>query len=304
MTNRDMNTVVAIIVTYNRKELLSRCIDSILNQKNAECDIIIIDNSSTDGTRDYISDYLEIDKIFYFNTEKNLGGAGGFHYGMKIALEKRYAYLWIMDDDTIPKEHALEELLKADRLLGGEYGFLSSAVLWKDGLYCKMNRQKIVGTAYKKVHLLEKSLIPVYQATFVSLLLKKETVIREGLPIKEFFIWGDDVEYTHRLSNDADCYLVGKSQVIHFTENNVGSSIADDEYSRVNRYRYAYRNENYIARREGIKGVSYYIAKCCLNIVRILIKAKDHKMKRCWIIMSQMVLGISFNPKIEYVERE
>lgn len=299
-----MNKVAAIIVTYNRKRMLYKCIDSILNQKNAECDIIIVDNSSTDGTRDYISDYLELDKIFYCNTEKNLGGAGGFHYGMRIALDMGYEYLWVMDDDTIPKECALEELMRADKILEGKYGFLSSAVLWKDGSYCKMNRQKIVRAAYKKVHLLKESLIPIYQATFVSLLIKKEMIIKIGFPIKEFFIWGDDVEYTHRLSKDTDCYLVGKSQVIHFTENNVGSSIAYDDYGRISRYRYAYRNENYIARKEGIKGVSYYFAKCCLNIGRVLLRAKDHRMKRCWVIMSQMVLGIFFNPKIEYIESE
>lgn len=299
-----MKMVAAIVVTYNRKELLIKCIDNILIQKNAECDILIIDNASTDGTGEAVLQYVQDGKVLYFNTEKNLGGAGGFHYGMKQALQMGYEYLWIMDDDTLPEEYALEGLLNADRILDGKYGFLSSAVLWKDGLFCKMNRQKITKNAYEKVHLLREGLLPVYQATFVSLMFRREIVLEYGLPIKEFFIWGDDVEYTHRLSKKKSCYLVGKSQVVHYTANNVGSSIAEDDSNRIDRYRYAYRNENYIARREGIKGVTYYFAKCCLNIGRIIVKSKDHRLRRCWIIVSQMFSGLFFNPKIEYVESE
>lgn len=303
MSNKNDKSVAAIVVTYNRRELLIKCIESILNQKNAECDILIIDNASTDGTKEYITS-LKIDQLFYFNTKRNLGGAGGFYYGIKKAAQLGYKYMWLMDDDTFPKDDALEELLKADSILNGDYGFLSSAVLWKDGQYCKMNCQKITKTAYKKVHLLKESLLPVYQATFVSLWVKRDVVIQQGLPIKEFFIWADDVEYTHRLYKKADGYLVGKSQVVHYTSNNVGSSISEDDRNRIERYRYAYRNENYIARKEGIKGVVYYLAKCCLNIGRVLLKAKDHRMKRCWVIMSQMVLGVFFNPKIEYIENK
>ena len=299
-----MKQIAAIVVTYNRKELLTRSIESILAQKDIECDILIIDNASTDGTRDYILPYIRDGKIQYYNTGKNIGGAGGFHYGMKQAMKTGYKYLWIMDDDTIPEKDALKELMSADRVLDGKYGFLSSAVLWKNGQFCKMNRQKITKNVYEKVHLLKESLLPVYQATFVSLLFRRETVAVCGLPIKEFFIWGDDVEYTHRLSRGKDCYLVGKSQVVHYTANNVGSSIAEDDSSRIDRYRYAYRNENYIARREGIKGILYYFAKCCLNLGRILVKAKDHRLKRCWIILSQMLVGLFFNPVIEYVESD
>ncbi len=298
-----MNQIAAIIVTYNRKELLVQCIEKIKRQKGAVCDILIIDNASTDGTKDYMDAYQSGESVFYYNTGENVGGAGGFCFGLRMAALRGYRYFWIMDDDTFPEEGALQALLQADEELQGEYGFLSSAVLWKDGYFCKMNRQKITKNAYEKVHLLEKGLLPVYQATFVSFFLKRETVLKMGLPIKEFFIWGDDVEYTHRLSKVKDCYLVGRSKVIHYTANNVGSSIAEDESSRLDRYRYAYRNENYIARHEGIYGRIYYLMKCGLNIGRILFNSKEHKMKRIWIILSSMVAGIFFNPPIEYVSK-
>ena len=43
-------------------------------------------------------------------------------------------------------------------------------------------------------------LVQAEQATFVSLLLRAATVQKVGLPIKEFFIWGDDIEYTRRIA--------------------------------------------------------------------------------------------------------
>ena len=79
--------VVAIIVTYNRKELLRECIEALLNQDYKHCDILIIDNASTDGTREYINSVVDNKKVIYINTGSNLGGAGGFNYGIKEAYK-------------------------------------------------------------------------------------------------------------------------------------------------------------------------------------------------------------------------
>ena len=64
---------------------------------------------------------------------ENLGGAGGFHTGMRLALEAGYEWLWIMDDDSLAAPTALEKLLAADRALAGEYGWLSSGRCGRTG---------------------------------------------------------------------------------------------------------------------------------------------------------------------------
>ena len=84
-------------------------------------------------------------------------------------------------------------------------------------------------------------------------------------------------------------------------ENN-GSSIALDSPERINRYRYAFRNECYLYRKEGLKGVCYYVAKCGLNLLRVLAHAKDHKMRRCGIILGSMCRGLMFRPETEYIQ--
>ena len=96
------NDIVAIIVTYNRKELLKESILSLFQQTYQNFSIYIIDNASTDGTYEYINDMLDNDRLYYFNTGKNLGGAGGFSFGIKEAVQNGFSYLWIMDDDTLP----------------------------------------------------------------------------------------------------------------------------------------------------------------------------------------------------------
>lgn len=296
-----MERIAAIVVTYNRKELLMDCVAHLLKQQEVRCDVLIVDNASTDGTQQAV-EQLEDPRIHYQNTGKNLGGAGGFNFGMRWAVEEGYDYLWIMDDDTLPAEDALMQLWTAHETLNGEYGFLSSTVLWKDGKECRMNRQKVKKSFYEHVELLQYGIIQIEQATFVSLFFQTKTVEQAGLPIKEFFIWGDDIEYTRRLSvrRALPCYLVGKSIVTHMMQNNTGSSIAVDVPQRIDRYRYAFRNENYTYRKEGVKGVVYYLAKCGLNSVRILAKAKDHRCKRLWVLWSSVMKGFFFHPAVEY----
>ena len=84
-----MNESIAIVVTYNRKELLQKNIRALLGQSRAEFDILVIDNASTDGTQELVGRMAEeSSRIAYINTGSNLGGAGGFSYGMQIACEK------------------------------------------------------------------------------------------------------------------------------------------------------------------------------------------------------------------------
>ena len=301
-----MKKVVAVVVTYNRKEILKKCINNLIQLKaQGLCDILVIDNASTDGTETFLKEYIDKKQIIYYNTKSNLGGAGGFNYGIKKAIKLKYDYLWLMDDDCLVKDDSLTEFLNEDKVLKGNYGFLSSVVLWKNGEVCKMNKQKIKSNWYEKANLLKYALVSTYHATFVSFFIKKEIIEKVGLPIKDFFIWGDDVEYSNRISKKYDCFIVGKSQVLHDTKNNEGSNIARDDVSRLNRYKYAYRNEVYIAKRNGIKGIIRQVAKIFLHIFRVLFKNKNgHRLKKCSIIIGSSLSGIFFHPKIEYLGEE
>ena len=291
----------AVVVTYNRLEMLKQCVDALQGQ-TVRCDILVVDNASTDGTREWLERQSgNIPPIFM---EKNMGGAGGFNAGIKEAVHSGYEYIWLMDDDTLPYDAALEKLLEADRILSGNYGWLSSVALWTDGKECQMNRPKLLKAFYHDIHHLQHGLVRAEQATFVGLFIREETVREVGLPISEFFIWGDDIEYTRRLAVQykKPCYVAGQSLVTHAMKSNTGSNIATDDVERLGRYNYAFRNENYLYRQEGIKGFCYYFAKCGKNILCALFQAKDHRLRRAGIVVKQFFLGLLFNPKVETME--
>ncbi len=296
-----MIKTAAVVVTYNRKELLKENIDCLLNQtEKKSLDIIIIDNASTDGTHEYINEYIVTKKITYINTGSNLGGAGGFQYGINYAAKNNYEFVWVMDDDCMPHPNSLEQFLRYDKKLNGNYGFLSSKVLWKNGEICTMNIQR--KTMTKNIKDFSDEIIPVVMASFVSLFVPVRVIKEFGLPIKEFFIWTDDWEYTRRISKKYKCYLITSSEVIHKSASNIGANIATDTVDRLERYNYLYRNDVYLYRREGITGFIYEIIRLSSHILKVLFKAKDNKIKRIKFIINGTRNGFKFNPKIEYVK--
>lgn len=292
-----MNKVAAVVVTYNRKELLTQCIEKLQTQTVA-LDILVIDNASTDGTASLFD--KKVDNIHYFNTGSNLGGAGGFSYGIKKAVELGYEYLWILDDDTLPTNSALQSLLNRDKELDGQYGFLSSKVLWKDNSICTMNIQK--KTKWKQVKNFN-SEQSIQYASFVSLFLRAETVKKLGLPYKEFFIWADDWEYTRRISKQNKCYFVPQSIVHHWCNSNVGANIITTDAVRMDRFKYMYRNDVVMYRQDGFEGLLYLTIRNIVHRIRIVLHAKN-KNEKLKLISKSTKEGKNFFPEIEFPIKE
>ena len=298
-----MNSIVSVIVTYNRKKLLRESIKSLLNQSYEGLDIYVVDNASTDGTDEYIQDLIDNNKVRYFNTNKNLGGAGGFQYGIRKAVKSGYEKIWIMDDDTICTPNALEMLLRADEDLNGEYGFICSDVKWTDGSPCAMNVPNIDNKWIQSTDVLQKGYIRCTQCSFVSCFFKASVVKEVGLPIKEFFVWGDDAEYTKRISDIYPSYFVPQSQVVHKIHSNIPTDISKDSPDRLFRYQFSYRNMYYVNKKQGNKlsMVMFYYG-VFLDIKKILRGNVPGKGKKIKIILKSVRQGIKFNPKIEYVD--
>lgn len=293
------NKIVAVVVTYNRKVLLKECIESLINQSYDGFDIIIVDNSSSDGTYDYIEKYLG-SRIKYINTGTNLGGAGGFEFGMEYATDFNYKYFWLMDDDSIPKINCLKKLLEAANKIK-KFGFLSSKVLWKDGTLCKMNIQR--AGLYEKSIVFKEEITEISMATFVSFFVSRDVIENVGLPIKEFFIWADDLEYSRRISRNYPCFAVNDSIVVHKCNSNNGGNIATDSVDRITRYQYAYRNEMYLYRREGFRGILHILVRTPIHMLRVILFSPNLKLKRINIIIKSTLKGVCFNPPIKMIKK-
>ena len=290
-----------MVVTYNRKALLMECVAALRAQSYPDLHIYIIDNASTDGTGEAIRPLDAAGALRYVNTGANLGGAGGFQFGIRRAVEAGFDYVWIMDDDSVPEPDALSALMEAAGQ-SAAFGWLSGKTLWTDGSLCRMNIQRDLKMG--NITEFTGDRIRAGAATFVSLLLPSKVVLEVGLPIKEFFIWADDLEYTRRISRKYPCWVVPASVTVHKCATNNGGNISTDQPERIARYRYAYRNEVYVYRREGWPGVRRLLLRTPLHILRVLTKSRGRKLERIRTILGGTLEGVSFKPEIEYIDTQ
>ena len=211
-------TVCAVVVTYNRRALLEECLAALAAQSRAPDRVLVVDNASTDGTADLVR--AQHPAVELLALPENIGGAGGFHEGLRAAHAEGAEWVWLMDDDTIPTPTALEELLRAREAVphGRSALLLSSRVLWTDGRLHPMNLVRFKLDRDEFIDSCERGLLPLRQATFVSLLVHRGAVDAFGLPLKHYFIWSDDLEYTGRiLKDEPNGYFVPESVVVHKT---------------------------------------------------------------------------------------
>ena len=290
-------SITAVVVTYNRLKMLQECIPALLTQSQQLNKLVVVNNHSNDGTEEYLMD-IDDKRLLVFNLDDNLGGAGGFEFGIKQAVEHADSdYIWFMDDDTIPTENASTNLLIAAHKLNDEFGFLCSNVRWTDG--SSTNIPKVHDKWPEKVLY---NLIRVTEATFVSVMVKRESIIEFGLPGADFVIWGDDTEYTVRLSQKSASYFVEDSIVQHKTVNNLANDTLEEiAVNRINRYYYMYRNLIYITRKyQGSVKMWKRVLGNAKDYFKVLFKAHDNRFKRSNAILKGTLSGLIFHPSIKF----
>lgn len=102
--------IAVVIVTFNRCDELVKTISAIQNQGILENDIIVINNNSTDNTKNILdSNFKNIQSI---HLNENIASAGGFSKGMQTAYEKGYDWVWLFNDDSRPVEGSLKSILE------------------------------------------------------------------------------------------------------------------------------------------------------------------------------------------------
>jgi GT2 family glycosyltransferase len=299
-----MNKVNCVVVTYNRLDLLKECVNALINQSYRLNKIIIVNNASSDGTKEYLFS-LPHSQFENINLEKNIGGAGGFNIGLKKSLQLGADWTWLMDDDTIPFSNALEQLV-TKTVLDTNIGFLCSNVLWTDNSFHKMNiphPEKIMNNI-PFYYYFEHGVILVNYSSFVSCLINQNAIRSLGFPIKEFFIWLDDIEYTKRITKSNYLGLfVPESKVIHKTFDNYGPSMIDAKPNVFGKFYFSQRNEIYCIKKDSnfIKFL-YYFCKLTVKSISESLKNKNGKFQLLSIVLRGRFAGLFFNPKIEKYE--
>lgn len=186
--------IVAVVVTFNRLALLQRLV-ARLRDVSELAEVIVVDNASTDGTGDWLDDQHDLVRR---RLDRNRGGAGGFHEGLRLAMERGAELAWLMDDDGLPETDCLTRLLEHDFDFWGpvvideaDPARLVFPIRLPGGTRVVHRMRDVVAAADDGV--IRDVVIP-----FNGVLVTRELVEQIGLPREEYFIWGDDHEYRLR----------------------------------------------------------------------------------------------------------
>jgi len=191
----DSQRVAAVVVTYNRKALLPSCLEGILAQTKPVQRVFLIDNASTDGTKELLrsAGYLGHPLIAYVRLPENTGGAGGFHEGLRRASSEKFDWYWVLDDDVEPEPSTLEVQLRYRNISE----CIHPLVVYEDG------------SAHEWEHIVDpytthqiglenwsfrngKDWCAMHVACFEGMLISERMLEKVGLPDKDFFVSGDD----------------------------------------------------------------------------------------------------------------
>jgi GT2 family glycosyltransferase len=278
--------VVAVVVTWNRRELLQESLAAVRGQTHAPAAIVVVDNASDDGTTELLgSAYAAELGLDVIHLRENTGGAGGFTVGVERALVHHPDLVWLLDDDTVPTPTAAEELVRAWQghpgdSTGRRPAVMASRVVWTDGRDHPMNtpRPKPGASATETATAASVGAVPIRSASFVSLMCDADRIRERGLPVADYFLWNDDFEYSTRLIRGGAGLYCPASVVVHKTRV-FGSTDADPG----ERFFYEVRNKVWVFARSRSLSVpekAMYGAATGRRWARTFAKSSDRRVLR------------------------
>lgn len=201
-------SVAVVIVTFNRSELLARCLRALAAMTRLPDAVYVVDNASTDDTARVLGQLTAEGTLplHVLTSEKNLGGAGGFHLGVERAWRDRWDRVWLMDDDVTPAPDCLA-------VLAAHPGQALMAVREdRDGRICEKAATDFDLTRARHVRPKREMVedryptradmpaeVELHNVAFEGFMVSREVIAHVGLPDPGFFIFYDDVDYALRV---------------------------------------------------------------------------------------------------------
>ncbi|EQM53106.1 glycosyl transferase family 2 [Lactiplantibacillus plantarum EGD-AQ4] len=214
----------SVIVTFNRVKLLKKAIESVLQQTVKPEYIIILDNHSTDGTRDLMKQYKDDGKIIYIRTKENVGGSMGFYLGLAKAYLLGVDWISLSDDDAIFENHYFEKLIKKGQKHPEIQCFTGTVRSADNSLQLIHRRMLLSNSTLKEVPIAATQYdhdFCVDGFTFVGVFLSRDLISKVGMPEKDYFIWNDDAEYALRVRKVTPILNVSDATVYHLNNTKV-----------------------------------------------------------------------------------
>lgn len=201
-----MKDTAVIICNYNGGTDTVKCIEAVQASRYAAYDIYVIDNASTDGSAELVRERFG-EAVTVVSNKENRGGSGGFGRGMRLAVEKGYPYIMLLDNDAY---------VDADTL-GGLHGYLQenpavgiagAKIMMSDDPERIMDYAKNIdfesftdGSKWCEQMDSEAASLPRecdYVAATASM-IRREVLLECGGMDEDFFIYYDDIELAYRI---------------------------------------------------------------------------------------------------------
>ena len=197
-------TVAVVVVTYNRADLLERMLVGLAALDRLPDAVIVVDNASSDRTPEVLAAATNpgLDVV---RPAENLGGAGGFHLGVRTAHERGFDRIWLMDDDVVPAPDCLSVLMAQDEaclmaVREDTAGRLVEKAATRFDLrnpFAIRPKTAMVETVYGTRERMP-ARVELENVAFEGFMVRREVVDAIGLPDPSFFIFYDDVDYALR----------------------------------------------------------------------------------------------------------
>ncbi|WP_257280029.1 glycosyltransferase [Endozoicomonas sp. ISHI1] len=201
----ERSSIAVVIVTYNRAEMLSQCLNSLRQQQLPANMVYVVDNASTDHTLKVLEQQTNL-PFQVIRMEENVGGAGGFSAGLERAYYGGYEWLLLIDDDVLLDTDCLLQFMKYQQsvMIGvreDQSGKLVERALLKYELrnpFCFCPGRPSIKEKYSSRDQMPE-LLAVEGATFEGFMVNRRIVDLVGFPNPDYFIFYDDLDYTLRI---------------------------------------------------------------------------------------------------------
>jgi rhamnopyranosyl-N-acetylglucosaminyl-diphospho-decaprenol beta-1,3/1,4-galactofuranosyltransferase len=277
-----------VVVTFNRKAMLRTCLGSLLRQERPVDKIVIVDNASTDGTPELLA--AEFPDLTLVRLDRNTGGAGGFHTGVRWAYEHGFEWIWLMDDDVEMEPGALKVMLEHS----GVGDFIHSRKTMADGPHVW---ESVWNASACTPVTLDRDLsfasgkpwINVSYGNFEGPLINRVVVDRIGFPDVRYFIGGDDTIYGFLASFQARVIYINQFGVIKkFPSTQARSKL-----------HYYLQNRNRFLNREHFESVGVQVPRKPFLVLALLLMLEHWKeiltvpSQRKWANFKAVLAGFS-----------
>lgn len=235
-----MNMCV-VLVTFNRKQDLEKTLSVYEAQTVKPGAIVVVDNHSTDGTGEMLAAWeqqsSEIRHILVSMPE-NVGGSGGFHAGMKEALTLDYDWIFVSDDDALPQNETLENMVafcEKHPALVEECAAICTSVIDENNQYaighrCRLHPSDGAPAIMIPAEEYQNEYFELELFSYVGTCIRKSALEKAGLPRKEFFIYFDDCEHAIRVGKYGKIICVPSSVLYHQGNSPTSRSVSWRDY--------------------------------------------------------------------------